>query len=375
MKSAFVLLAFLAASQGIIRIPLTRGKSARQELEERGLFQEHRRKFPSGPAAELLPMKEQSVVNVTFDPDTTYYGEIGIGSPPQIFKVLFDTASSDLWVPSMTCASSACDKHSRFNSSASSTFQAGTKTFTISYYSGYVSGNTGYELIKIGSLYVDHQIFGLTETEADLLEFVPWDGILGLAFPGLSHEGGTPLFNNLWNQGKIPRNMFSMYMSSSVEGSMLILGGMDSSYYTGTMNWIPLYKATNYWNIQIQSITINGNTVACSGGCEASVDSGTSLIVGPGQDISNINGWLGASSDSNGDAMVSCGITNLLPDVVFHINGYNLALPPSAYVMQSGSGCRTGFASGSWILGEVFMRRFYTAFDVSNNRVGFAQAV
>ncbi|KAK9529049.1 hypothetical protein VZT92_013166 [Zoarces viviparus] len=375
MKSAFVLLAFLAVSQGIIRIPLMRGKSARQQLEERGLFEEYRRMFPYNPAAKLLPTKEQSVVPMTFDPDTTYYGEIGIGTPPQIFKVLFDTGSSDLWVPSMTCTSSACDKHSRFNSSASSTFQAGTKTFTISYYSGYVSGNTGYELIKISNLYVDHQIFGLTETESDFLEFVPWDGILGLAFPGLSHAGGTPLFNNLWNQGKIPHNIFSMYMSGSAEGSMLILGGMDPSYYTGTMNWIPLYKATNYWNIQIQSITINGNTVACSGSCAASVDSGTSLIIGPDKDINNINGWLGASSNPNGDATVSCVIANLLPDVVFNINGYSFALPPSAYVVQSASGCRTGFASGSWILGEVFMRQFYTAFDFSNNRVGFAQAV
>ncbi|XP_028432195.1 pepsin A [Perca flavescens] len=375
MKSAFVFLAFLAVSQGIFRIPLMRGKSARQQLEERGLFDDYRRKFPYKPAAKFLPRNEQSVVPMTFDPDTTYYGEIGIGTPPQFFKVLFDTGSSDLWVPSISCTSSACDKHVKFNSSASSTFQAGTKTFSVSYGSGYAAGNTGYDLIKISNLYVEHQIFGLTVTEEAFLGFVPWDGILGLAFPGLSNEGGTPIFNNMWNQGKIPQNMFSMYLSRSIEGSMLILGGTDSSYYTGSIQWIPLYQATNFWSIQIQSITINGNTVACSGSCAASVDSGTSFIIGPSKDINNINGWLGAFSDQYGDAAVSCSNTDLLPDIVFNINGYSFALPPSVYVIKSASGCRTGFASGTWILGEVFMQQFYTAFDINNNRVGFAQAV
>lgn len=52
------------------------------------------------------------------------------------------------------------------------------------------------------------------------------------------------------------------------------------------------------------SITINGNTVACTGSCEAVVDSGTSLIIGPSKDIDNINGWLGSFTDPYGDVSV-----------------------------------------------------------------------
>lgn len=52
----------------LFRIPLIRGKSARQLLEERGLFEEYRRKFPYNPVAKFLPRDEQSEVPMSYDP-------------------------------------------------------------------------------------------------------------------------------------------------------------------------------------------------------------------------------------------------------------------------------------------------------------------
>ncbi|XP_028942807.1 pepsin A-like, partial [Antrostomus carolinensis] len=306
-----------------------------------------------------------------------YFGTITIGTPPQEFSVLFDTGSSNLWVPSVYCSSSSCANHNRFNPSASSSFVSTSQSVEIAYGTGSMTGILGYDTVNVAGINVANQIFGLAETEpGDFFYYMPFDGILGLAFPSISSSGATPVFDNMMSEGLVAQDLFSVYLSNNGQsGSFVLFGGVDSSYTTNGISWIPL-SAETYWQISLLSMNLNGEAVACTSGCQAIVDTGTSLLAVPNNALSIIQSTFGANS--NGE--ISCSVVSSLPDVVFYINGQAFPVPPSAYVIQSNGYCTLAFEgidiptqSGEiWILGDVFIRQYYVIFDRANNMVGLS---
>ncbi|KAJ8393542.1 hypothetical protein AAFF_G00060150 [Aldrovandia affinis] len=374
MKWVVVLCALLALSEAVLRVSLIKGKTVRESLQEKGVWEAYRLQNPYNPMAKFYQTGNEAMTN---DADLSYYGVISIGTPPQSFKVIFDTGSSNLWVPSVYCSSSqACQNHNKFNPQQSSTYQHTSQSLSIQYGTGSMNGYLGYDTVEVGGISVSRQIFGLSQSEAAFMAQMVADGILGLAFPSISSSDATPVFDNMMSQGLVEQDLFSVYLSSNQQaGSVVTFGGIDS-YYTGAINWIPLSSET-YWQISMDSVTINGNTVACSGGCQAIIDTGTSLIVGPTTDINNINSWVGATTNQYGDSTVNCNTISGMPDVIFTMNGYSFSITPSTYVSQSYYGCNSGFGSGGteqlWILGDVFIRQYYAIFDRGNTRVGLAQ--
>jgi len=84
--------------------------------------------------------------------DAQYYGTVEIGTPAQEFKVILDTGSSNLWVPSSACKTLACMLHKKYDHTKSSTYMANGTTFSITYGSGGVSGYWSNENVVLGGL-------------------------------------------------------------------------------------------------------------------------------------------------------------------------------------------------------------------------------
>ncbi|NWI67358.1 PEPC protein, partial [Todus mexicanus] len=143
-----------------------------------------------------------------------YFGEISIGTPPQNFLVLFDTGSSNLWVPSTYCQTPACVNHARYNHSLSSTFWGIDVTYTLSYGFGDVSVALGYDSVTIQNIIIRNQEFGLSLDEPTRpFYYLDFDGILGMAYPGVGISGYNTLMQNLLQQNQLTEPVFSFYYS------------------------------------------------------------------------------------------------------------------------------------------------------------------
>ncbi|XP_007076462.1 chymosin-like [Panthera tigris] len=381
MKCLVVLLAVLALSQGsgITRVPLHKGKSLRKALKEHGLLEDFLKEHPYG-----IRKKYSNLDKVPNEPlanflDCQYFGKIYIGTPPQEFTVVFDTGSSDLWVPSVDCKSYACKNHHRFDPSKSSTFQNLNEPLSIQYGTGSMQGFLGLDTVTVSSIVDPQQTVGLsTQEPGNVFTYSEFDGILGLAYPSLASEYSVPVFDNMMQKHLVAKDLFSVYLDRNGPGSMLTLGAIDPSYYTGPLHWVPV-TVQEYWQFTVDRVTVNGVVVACDGGCQAILDTGTSMLVGPSSDILNIQTAIGATQDEFGQFDINCGQLSSMPMVVFEINGRKYPLPPSAYTSQDLGFCASGFQGEGddplWILGDVFIREYYSVFDRINNRVGLAKAI
>lgn len=377
MRAAFVTLLvaclLVVAACSTVKIPLKRIHKSNEDLAKRiQTLQAHHREIKTHPKSAAQPVTSgvYPIENLKNYQDTDYVAEIYIGTPAQgPFHVCLDTGSSNLWIPSNTCSSNACSSKTQFSDSASSTYEANGQSISIQYGTGSMSGYLSQDSVSIAGLTVEKQTFGEATQLADFFAQTNIDGILGLAFQSIASDNVVPVFDNMVNSGLVSANLFSIYMDSSDDSnSAVIFGGVDSQYYTGDIHYVSLSSET-YYQFNMDDIAVNGQSLGvCGSGCSGIADSGTSLIAGPTDAVNAIL--------QNANVAEDCSNLDSLPNIDFKIGGHTLSLPPSIYVLQQGGQCAPGIQGSDgmpfFILGDTFIRAFYTVFDKDNSRVGFA---
>ncbi|XP_059687193.1 pepsin B [Gavia stellata] len=388
MKWLIPALVCLQLSEGLVRIKLKKAKSIREKMREAGVLEDYLKKMKHDPVKKYRFSEGYVVYEpITNHLDSSYFGEISFGTPPQNFLVLFDTGSSNLWVPSTYCQTPACFNHAKFKPSESSTFTYNGRSYNISYGSGALTVVLGYDTLRIQSITVKNQEFGLSKDEpTQPFYYADFDGILGMAYPSLSTGGMPTALQGMLQQNQLTEPIFSFYFSRQPTynyGGELILGGVDTRLFHGDIMWAPVTQEL-YWQVALNEFAIGQSVTGwCSKGCQAIVDTGTFLLTMPQEYIGNFLKVLGAQLTSYGYA-VDCNEIQNMPTITFVINGAQLPLYPSAYILNNNGYCTLGIEATYlpsqngqplWILGDVFLKEYYTVFDMANNRVGFAPSV
>ena len=322
------------------------------------------------------------LVSVCGSNESLDFSEIAIGTPAQSFKVVLDTGSSNLWVPSKDCGSIACYLHTTYDSSSSSTYKKNGSEFEIRYGSGSLSGYVSRDTVQIGDIKIKSQDFAEATSEPGLaFAFGRFDGIMGLGYDTISVNKIVPPFYNMIDQGLIDEPLFAFYLGDTNKDgdeSEATFGGINTDHFTGKLTKIPLRRKA-YWEVDLDSISY-GDESADLDDTGVILDTGTSLIALPSTLAELLNKEIGAKKGFNGQYSIDCSARDNLKDITFTLTGHNFTISPYDYILEVQGSCISSFfgldipapAGPLAILGDAFLRRWYSVYDLGTNSVGLA---
>jgi hypothetical protein len=297
--------------------------------------------------------------------------------------------------PSCSASNTWCGAQS--SCEPSSTGKSTGGTVEVSYGSGSFSGKEYKDEVSFGGLTVSSQSIGAATSSSG---FSGVDGIIGfgpvvLTEGTVSNANTVPTFlDNLYSQGSISEEVlgvsFSPESGSDTDDTNgeLTLGGTDSSKYSGSLTYFSKLTsgdASYYWGISISSFTFGSTTLASS--ASGIVDTGTTLIYIPTSAYNKFLSAAGGKTDSSSGLAVFTTKPTSNFGITFGSTKYSLT--PSQYLIPSTQYSYYGLSSGKYyawisdggssgvdtIIGQKFLENYYSVFDTTNSRIGFATQV
>lgn len=211
------------------------------------------------------------------------------------------------------------------------------------------------------------------------LSRLPIHGYLGLGPMKQSKIGVKNLLFNLKECAKIERLIFSIYFNRYTPKINLILGGIDKARYREPVRWHS--SEHDRWTLRPDRVRFGSKILytyleSVRKDCRAVITTGLNEIYAPIDTLRKIYLALGACPGESGLAYMSQAEHTNLPALEFDIDDTTYSIKPQDYIKWSEFGSYLAiFPSKNdheWILGSIFLERFYSIFDAENHKIGFA---
>jgi hypothetical protein len=316
---------------------------------------------------------EGSHVDIKDFMNAQYFIDVEVGTPAQKFTVVPDTGSSNLWIYSHSCWAIPCWTHPTFDNSKSSTYKKDGQAFDITYGSGSIKGTLGMDTATMGGNVTAEMGFGeITHVSGVSFLASQMSGILGLGYSSISIDNQDTFVD----KSNLKDKSFSFYLKDTSEQSYMVIPGMDEENYSVVQSHKVAEK--KYWALTLAGAA-QGDKKVDTTGYMAVIDSGTSLLAGEEKIVKPLIDGIKVNTDCSG--------LDSLPTITFTIDDQDYPLAPSDYVLKVTEGgqseCLLGIQSMSvpagrsfpyLILGDVFMRKYPSYFNLNDDTVSFQVA-
>ncbi|KAK4773631.1 hypothetical protein SAY87_028650 [Trapa incisa] len=355
-----------------------------------------------------------------------YYTKVQLGNPPKDFYVQIDSGSDVLWVgcsscsgcPSesslkiplkpfdpkssssssrVPCSDKFCTDGMRF-SEASCSVQNNLCSYLFQYADGrttsgyYVSDTLHFDKILGGSATTNSSaniVFGcstavgggLNDTDSAV------DGIFGFGPQNLS------VISQLASQGLTPKVFSHCLKGDDAGGGILVLGEIVEP----GMVYSPLVPSQTHYNLNLESISVNGkplnidpSTFATSNNGGTIIDSGTTIAYLAEKAYQPFITAIDATATSNSALRVpvkdllcysvTSSVQNVFPQVTLNFEGNaSMDLSPLSYLLKqvSSSGASIwcvgimGIQGGLSLIGDIVLKDKIIVYDLDKQRIGW----
>ncbi|RSH92580.1 hypothetical protein EHS25_008025 [Saitozyma podzolica] len=347
--------------------------------------------------AELQALEDNTVTNSSSDlitggldyeieaNDVGYLATVQLGTPAQDFLILMDSGSGDFWVPSSNCTAAECGNHLTLGTGSSSTFQASSQSFQVTYGSGAVAGTLCSDTVSIAGMTLDNHAFGVTTQESTQFSAstAPFDGLMGLSFSSLSQQGVSTPIESLASGGQVQQAIMGFALGRVADGENngeIVFGSADTSKFdASTTQTLDVSSTNGFWQVPLSAITVNNADT--STGRQAILDTGTSLIVAPIADADAFHAQIqGAQSAGSGMYTIPCTttatVTMTFGNAAFQIDPRDLLFEPTSNDLTGD--CISAVSAGTvtddqtWLLGDTFLKNVYFSTNVGASTVSLS---